>query len=350
MRTGTAQTFATSPVTEFLTASSQANKDFVFIGGASGNAGGNYRYINRIGAGFLGTDAVPRRISIDEGGAFQFHATSGGVSSGIVVDTRTAGVTGGTATANVYFGTVGDAANSLTSRMTSWRSSFSGIRASWVSPTLQSRIVQWRRSLPVQTGCAGTVADDSHAQQCIRAQASSSRSAHVPVAEHHRRCAASPARAQIRLVFTANVPARLSVRHHRRCRKAASIRHAELRVGTAGGRWTLQRGDFQAEWDAAERRGWIRQTLNPYAIDCWCCASSRRSCSRPTADSRCTRRAPCATAVRSCSRTHRAPARRRSRGSPHPCDVRPMRFLRAPDRRRLHRVRDAVLRRARRER
>jgi hypothetical protein len=112
-RTGAAQTFATSPVTEFLTASALANKDFVFIGGASGNGTGNYRYINRIGAGFLGSDAVPVAMS----GSFQYHATSGGVSSGIVVDTRTAGVTGGTATANVYFGTVGDAANSLTSRI-----------------------------------------------------------------------------------------------------------------------------------------------------------------------------------------------------------------------------------------
>ena len=116
-RTGTAQTFATSPVTEFLTASGLANKDFVFIGGGSGNAGGNYRYINRIGAGFLGSDASPRRIPTDEGGSFQFHATSGGVVSGIVVDTRTVGVTGGMATANVYFGTVGDAANSLPSRI-----------------------------------------------------------------------------------------------------------------------------------------------------------------------------------------------------------------------------------------
>jgi hypothetical protein len=43
---------------------------------------------------------------------------------------------------------------------------------------------------------------------------------------------------------------------------------ADLRVGTlGGGRWTLQRGDFQAEWNARTRRGWIRQTLNPYAID-----------------------------------------------------------------------------------
>jgi hypothetical protein len=42
---------------------------------------------------------------------------------------------------------------------------------------------------------------------------------------------------------------------------------ADLRVGTSGGRWTLRRGDFHAEWDSATRRGWIRQTLNPYAID-----------------------------------------------------------------------------------
>ena len=76
-RTGTAQTVATSPVTEFLTASSLANKDFVFIGGASGN----YRYINRIGAGFLGTDGSPLAMA----GSFQdAFAGGGGVSSGIV--------------------------------------------------------------------------------------------------------------------------------------------------------------------------------------------------------------------------------------------------------------------------
>src|SRR5215470_11342833 len=33
------------------------------------------------------------------------------------------------------------------------------------------------------------------------------------------------------------------------------------------GRWTLRRGDFLAEWEAAARRGWIRQTANPYSID-----------------------------------------------------------------------------------
>jgi hypothetical protein len=42
---------------------------------------------------------------------------------------------------------------------------------------------------------------------------------------------------------------------------------ADLRVDTSDGRWTLRRGDFHAQWDSATRRGWIRQTLNPYAID-----------------------------------------------------------------------------------
>ena len=110
-RSGTtaAQTVSTSPVTEFLTASTLANKDFVFVGGATGN----YRYINRIGAGFSGSEAAPTAMS----GAFQ-HPSGGGVASGIVIDTRTEGVTGSMATANVYFGTVG------------------------ASPTTQSRIIQ----------------------------------------------------------------------------------------------------------------------------------------------------------------------------------------------------------------
>lgn len=33
------------------------------------------------------------------------------------------------------------------------------------------------------------------------------------------------------------------------------------------GRWTLRRGDFIAEWEPAVRKGWIRQTANPYSID-----------------------------------------------------------------------------------
>src|SRR5690349_7149944 len=41
----------------------------------------------------------------------------------------------------------------------------------------------------------------------------------------------------------------------------------ELRVRGGYGRWTMERGDFRAEWDVSRRRGRIWQTLNPYAID-----------------------------------------------------------------------------------
>jgi len=33
------------------------------------------------------------------------------------------------------------------------------------------------------------------------------------------------------------------------------------------GRWLLQRGDFQAEWEPEKARGMIRQTANPYSLD-----------------------------------------------------------------------------------
>jgi hypothetical protein len=42
---------------------------------------------------------------------------------------------------------------------------------------------------------------------------------------------------------------------------------APIRVSCQRGRWTLQRGDFFAEWEPDKRRGWIRQTANPYSID-----------------------------------------------------------------------------------
>jgi hypothetical protein len=32
--------------------------------------------------------------------------------------------------------------------------------------------------------------------------------------------------------------------------------------------WVMQRGDFRAEWNTEKRRGWVRQTSNPYSIDC----------------------------------------------------------------------------------
>jgi len=41
----------------------------------------------------------------------------------------------------------------------------------------------------------------------------------------------------------------------------------DVRVTQQNGRWTLRRGDFRAEWEPARRRGWIRQTANPYSID-----------------------------------------------------------------------------------
>lgn len=42
---------------------------------------------------------------------------------------------------------------------------------------------------------------------------------------------------------------------------------ADVRVTHRLGRWSLQRGDFLAEWEPASRRGRIRQTANPYSID-----------------------------------------------------------------------------------
>jgi len=42
---------------------------------------------------------------------------------------------------------------------------------------------------------------------------------------------------------------------------------AVVRVTQHGGRWTLERGDFRAEWEPASRTGWIRQSANPYSID-----------------------------------------------------------------------------------
>ncbi|MGP0018014.1 MAG: hypothetical protein ACLPHP_05565 [Candidatus Sulfotelmatobacter sp.] len=42
---------------------------------------------------------------------------------------------------------------------------------------------------------------------------------------------------------------------------------ATVRVTQQRGRWTLERGDFRAEWEPAWRTGWIRQSANPYSID-----------------------------------------------------------------------------------
>jgi hypothetical protein len=42
---------------------------------------------------------------------------------------------------------------------------------------------------------------------------------------------------------------------------------ADVEVAYTGRRWGIRRGDFRAEWEPATRRGWIRQTASPYAID-----------------------------------------------------------------------------------
>jgi len=41
----------------------------------------------------------------------------------------------------------------------------------------------------------------------------------------------------------------------------------DVRVRLHDGQWSLDRGDFHAEWNAASARGRIRQTANPYSID-----------------------------------------------------------------------------------
>jgi hypothetical protein len=43
--------------------------------------------------------------------------------------------------------------------------------------------------------------------------------------------------------------------------------NADVRVTQINGCWRLERGDFRAEWEPSKRRGWIRQTANPFSID-----------------------------------------------------------------------------------
>lgn len=42
---------------------------------------------------------------------------------------------------------------------------------------------------------------------------------------------------------------------------------ADVRVRHSHDLWSLERGDFRAEWNPASRSGWIRQSANPYSID-----------------------------------------------------------------------------------
>jgi hypothetical protein len=41
----------------------------------------------------------------------------------------------------------------------------------------------------------------------------------------------------------------------------------DVRVHWNSGRWSMERGDFHAEWDPGTASGRIRQTANPYSID-----------------------------------------------------------------------------------
>jgi hypothetical protein len=101
VHTSTNAVVDTTPVTEFLTGAA-SNPDFLFVGGSSGN----YKFMNRISAGFTGTDAAPTAMTSS-------FAPAQGVSSGIVIDTDLAAMTGSTAKANIYFGTVGVASTTM---------------------------------------------------------------------------------------------------------------------------------------------------------------------------------------------------------------------------------------------
>lgn len=50
-------------------------------------------------------------------------------------------------------------------------------------------------------------------------------------------------------------------------RPKAGDPNADVRVTQQSGRWSLERGDFRAQWEPAAHRGWIRQSANPYSID-----------------------------------------------------------------------------------
>jgi hypothetical protein len=41
----------------------------------------------------------------------------------------------------------------------------------------------------------------------------------------------------------------------------------DVSVTRTGDHWCLRRGDFYAEWDPGTRRGFVRQTANPYSLD-----------------------------------------------------------------------------------
>jgi len=42
----------------------------------------------------------------------------------------------------------------------------------------------------------------------------------------------------------------------------------DIQVHLQNGSWRLSRGDFCAQWDPEQRKGQIRQSANPYSVDC----------------------------------------------------------------------------------
>jgi hypothetical protein len=105
-RSSTTAVARTSHVTVFQTGA-VSNPEFAYIAGASSA----YLFMNRKATGFAGTNGAP--VAMDSS-----FAIPGGCEGGIIVDNQTAATSGGSATANIYFGTVG------------------------ISPTTQSTVVQ----------------------------------------------------------------------------------------------------------------------------------------------------------------------------------------------------------------
>ena len=99
----------TTPVSEFLSTGTP-NKDEIYVGGG----GGTYLFMNRILAGFAGSDTTPATMT----NFFQSTSNGGtavGIISPIVIDNNAALTTGATATANIYYGTLGISASSTQS-------------------------------------------------------------------------------------------------------------------------------------------------------------------------------------------------------------------------------------------
>jgi len=50
--------------------------------------------------------------------------------------------------------------------------------------------------------------------------------------------------------------------------QSAGPRDEDVSVTWDSGHWLMTRGDFRAEWNPSTARGRVRQTVNPYSLDC----------------------------------------------------------------------------------